>query len=93
MLIISRSVVTKSFSNLLLIKTTYGSIVYCTYEQRREPLWTIKLTCVQPPPPLQFFLRGGGGCTQAKHVFDDVFVIRRIIRAEVTVTSQAEGRG
>ena len=34
---------------------------------------TIKLACVQPPPPLRFFLRGGGGCTQAKQLFDEVF--------------------
>ena len=46
----------------------------------------------QPPPPLRFFLRGGGGYTQAKQLFDEVFVIRRIIRAEVSVTSQTERR-
>ena len=41
----------------------------------------------QPPPPLRFFLMGGGGYTQAKQLFDEVFVMRRIIRAEVSVTS------
>ena len=39
MLIMSKSVVTESFSKLLLIKTIYGSIVCTLYEQRREPLY------------------------------------------------------
>ena len=69
------------------------AVLYYTYEQRHEPLSTIKLACVQPPPPLRFFLRGGGGCTQAKQLFAEVFVICRVIRADVSVISQAEGRG
>ena len=52
-----------------------------------------KLACVHPPPPLRFFLRGGGGCTQAEQFFAEVFVICRIIMAEVSVIGQAEGRG
>ena len=87
MLIMSKSVMTESFSRLLLIKTT------CYYEERHEPLSTIKLASVHPSPPLRFYLRGGGGCTQAKKLFAEVFVICRIIMAEVSVISQAEGRG
>ena len=59
MLIMSKSVMTESFSKLLLIKQPIV-VLYCTYEQRHEPLSTIKLAwCTSAPSP-PIFSEGWG---------------------------------